>query len=162
MNRTPVAQTFLSAGLRDILVPYFRNWGLASPQNPAMRDWKACPTSRCMAPMRVQGGKPRLSMNLGARAGLKSPQSRRRRVGHWAGDFAKRLECGALTAASGQRTASRFRMRIFSGSLFRGNGHRTLPDLSSRRATGTVAHAMFYRIQAVASDSGPFVLGEPS
>jgi hypothetical protein len=53
MNCIPVAQTFLSAGSWDILVPCSKDWGLESPQNPAMRDWKACATSWLMGARRV-------------------------------------------------------------------------------------------------------------
>jgi hypothetical protein len=51
MNRSLVGQTFLSAGSGNF--PVARpNAGLESPGNPAARDWKACPTSEFMVPMR--------------------------------------------------------------------------------------------------------------
>ncbi len=43
-------------------------------------------------------------MNLGTKAVLKPPQSKRWRDHRGASDFAKRLDCGAFTAAFGQQT----------------------------------------------------------
>jgi hypothetical protein len=48
-----------------------------------------------------------LVMNLGARAVLKPPHSRRWRDCRGALDFAKRLECGVFTAAFGLQAAPR-------------------------------------------------------